>query len=53
MTVFAKRACGIYTPDGGLSPPKFLRWGFQGGATTAIAVVGYVMQLEVEMTLKV
>ena len=20
--------------------PKFLRWGFQGGATTAIAVVG-------------
>ena len=29
------------TPDGGLSPSKFLRWGFQGGATTAIAVVGY------------
>ena len=40
MTVFGKRACGIHTPDGGLSPPKFLRWGFQGGATTAIAVVG-------------
>ena len=29
-----------YTPDCGLSPLKFLRWGFQGWATSAIAVVG-------------